>query len=61
MGAANDNILKTLLGFAVVRGMWEGKLGLGGQGLIALCLLSFFRVGRVHLQIVIQNAQYQLQ
>jgi len=42
MGAANDNILKTLLGFAVVRGMWEGKLGEGGQGLIALCLFVPF-------------------
>ena len=31
MGAANDNILKTLLGFSVVRGMWEGKLGEGGH------------------------------
>ena len=42
MGAANDNILKTLLGFAVIRGMWEGKLGEGGQGLIALCLFVPF-------------------
>jgi len=42
MGAANDNVLKTLLGFAVVRGMWEGKLGEGGQGLIALCLFVPF-------------------
>ena len=42
MGAANDNILKTLLSFAVVRGMWEGKLGEGGQGLIALCLFVPF-------------------
>jgi len=42
MGAANDNILKTLLGFAVVRGMWAGKLGEGGQGLIALCLFVPF-------------------
>ncbi len=42
MGAANDNILKTLLGFFVVRGMWEGKLGEGGQGIIALCLFVPF-------------------
>ncbi|MEE2912614.1 MAG: MFS transporter [Planctomycetota bacterium] len=42
MGAANDNILKTLLGFFVVRGMWEGKLGPGGQGIIALCLFVPF-------------------
>jgi len=44
MGAANDNILKTILGFAVVTGgIWEGKLGEeGGQGLIALCLFVPF-------------------
>ena len=43
MGAANDNILKALLGFAVVKGgMWAGSLGQGGQGLIALCLFIPF-------------------
>ncbi len=42
MGAANDNILKTLLSFAVVRGMWGGNLGEGGQGLVALCLFVPF-------------------
>ena len=43
MGAGNDNILKALLGFAVVQeGMWAGKLGEGGQGLIALCLFVPF-------------------
>ena len=43
MGAANDNILKALLGFAVVRGgIWAGELGEGGQGLIALCLFVPF-------------------
>ena len=42
MGAANDNILKTLLSFAVVRGMWGGELGEGGQGLVALCLFVPF-------------------
>jgi acyl-[acyl-carrier-protein]-phospholipid O-acyltransferase/long-chain-fatty-acid--[acyl-carrier-protein] ligase len=42
MGAANDNILKTLLSFAVVRGIWEGRLGEGGQGLVALCLFVPF-------------------
>jgi len=43
MGAANDNVLKALLGFAVVSGgMWDGKLGQGGQGLIALCLFVPF-------------------
>lgn len=43
MGAANDNILKAILGFAVIKeGMWEGRLGEGGQGLIALCLFVPF-------------------
>ena len=45
MGAANDNILKALLGFAVIKGgMWAGLLGEGGQGLIALCLFVPFVV-----------------
>jgi len=43
MGAANDNILKALLSFAVVTGgMWSGRLGQGGHGLIALCLFVPF-------------------
>ena len=42
MGAANDNILKMLLSFFVVGGMWEGKLGQGGHGFIALCLFVPF-------------------
>lgn len=42
MGAANDNILKTLLSFAVVGGIWKGNLGEGGQGLVALCLFVPF-------------------
>jgi len=42
MGAANDNILKMLLSFAVVSGMWGGELGEGGQGLVALCLFIPF-------------------
>ena len=43
MGAANDNILKAILGFAVItEGIWAGKLGEGGQGLIALCLFVPF-------------------
>ena len=42
MGAANDNILKTLLSLFVVQGIWEGKLGEGGQGYIALCLFVPF-------------------
>ncbi|MDP6601248.1 MAG: hypothetical protein QGH76_03005, partial [Phycisphaerales bacterium] len=32
MGAANDNILKGLLSFSVIRGIWAGRLGDGGQG-----------------------------
>ncbi len=42
MGAANDNILKGLLSFSVIRGIWAGRLGDGGQGLIALCLFVPF-------------------
>ena len=42
MGAANDNILKTLLSFAVIDGIWAGELGKGGQGLIALFLFIPF-------------------
>ena len=43
MGAANDNILKMLLSFAVVSGgIWGGNLGEGGQGLVALCLFVPF-------------------
>ena len=42
MGAANDNILKTLLSFAVIDGIWAGELGRGGQGLIALFLFIPF-------------------
>lgn len=42
MGAANDNILKMLLTFFVLRGMWEGILGTGGHAKIALCLFVPF-------------------
>ncbi len=38
LGAANDNILKTLLSFMVVTGVWAGKLGQGGQGWVSLGL-----------------------
>lgn len=31
-GAANDNILKGVLVFMLANGIWEGKLGPGGQG-----------------------------
>ncbi len=38
-GAANDNILKGLLGFAVAAGgIWSASLGDGGQGWVGLCL-----------------------
>jgi acyl-[acyl-carrier-protein]-phospholipid O-acyltransferase/long-chain-fatty-acid--[acyl-carrier-protein] ligase len=36
-GAANDNILKTVLTYMVVDGAWRGKLGEGGQGLVGIC------------------------
>jgi MFS family permease len=36
-GAANDNILKGILTFMVIEGgVWEGQLGKGGQGIVAL-------------------------
>jgi len=36
-GAANDNILKGVLTFMVIAdGLWEGRLGSGGQGIIGL-------------------------
>ncbi len=38
-GAANDNILKGVLGFAVASGgIWAASLGDGGQGWVGLCL-----------------------
>ena len=36
-GAMNDNILKVILGFAVVRGVWAGELGDGGEGIVSVC------------------------
>jgi len=36
-GAANDNILKTVLIFMVIDGAWAGQLGAGGQGIVAIC------------------------
>ncbi len=36
-GAANDNILKGVLTFMVIDGIWTGRLGAGGQGIIGLC------------------------
>lgn len=44
-GAANDNILKGVLGFAVAAGgVWEAALGSGGQGWVGLCLTIPFIV-----------------
>ena len=36
-GAMNDNVLKVVLTFAVVRGVWEGDLGDGGEGIVSVC------------------------
>ena len=36
-GAVNDNLLKGVLTFMVIDGVWSGQLGAGGQGLVALC------------------------
>ena len=36
-GAMNDNVLKVVLTFAVVRGVWEGDLGAGGEGIVSIC------------------------
>jgi len=35
-GAANDNLLKGVLTFMVIDGIWRGDLGDGGQGLVGL-------------------------
>lgn len=36
-GAANDNILKGILTFMVVDGLWRGQLGTGGQSFVGIC------------------------
>lgn len=36
-GAANDNILKGILTFMVVDGLWRGQLGTGGQSFVGVC------------------------
>ncbi len=36
-GAANDNILKGVIVFMVIDGVWKGRLGEGGQGIVGLC------------------------
>ena len=41
-GAANDNVLKTILVFLVVDGVWRGELGEGGQGIVSLCMFVPF-------------------
>ena len=41
-GAANDNVLKTVLVFVVVDGLWSGRLGSGGQGIVSLCMFLPF-------------------
>lgn len=43
-GAANDNILKGVLTFAVVSGIWSGMLGKGGQGVVAFCFTLPFLI-----------------
>ena len=36
-GAMNDNILKGVLVFMVINGVWAGMLGTGGQGIVGIC------------------------
>ena len=36
-GAMNDNVLKTVLTFMVINGVWSGQLGDGGQGWVGVC------------------------
>lgn len=36
-GAMNDNVLKGILIFMVIRGAWSGDLGKGGQGIVGVC------------------------
>ncbi|MHC5024226.1 MAG: MFS transporter [Planctomycetota bacterium] len=43
-GAANDNILKGVLTFMVIDGIWAGRLGSGGQGIVGLCFTLPFIV-----------------
>lgn len=43
-GAANDNVLKGVLTFAVISGVWAGDLGEGGQGIVALCFTLPFLI-----------------
>jgi len=36
-GAMNDNILKVVMTFMVINGVWSGRLGEGGQGIVSVC------------------------
>ena len=36
-GAMNDNVLKGVLTFMVISGVWSGQLGAGGQGIVGIC------------------------
>lgn len=36
-GAMNDNVLKVILTFAVLKGIWADDLGKGGQGIVSVC------------------------
>jgi len=36
-GAMNDNVLKGVLTFMVINGVWSGALGPGGQGIVSMC------------------------
>ncbi len=44
-GAMNDNILKVVLSFMVIGGgIWDGSLGEGGQGIVAVCFTVPFLI-----------------
>ena len=36
-GAMNDSVLKVVLMYMVIDGVWSGELGAGGQGIVSLC------------------------
>lgn len=38
LGVLNDNILKGIVTYMVIDGLWAGQLGDGGQGYVAMCL-----------------------
>lgn len=41
-GAANDNVLKGVLTYMVIDGVWAGDLGDGGQGIVGICFTAPF-------------------